>query len=50
MGARRVKLGQKPRVLAGTFLGTVACYALFGQQYSNLKDENGSAHTSSMRC
>lgn len=41
MGRNRVKLGQKPRVLAGTFLGTVACYALFVQQYSNLKDEKG---------
>jgi len=33
-------LVQKPRVLAGTFLGTFACYALFVQHHGTFKDES----------
>ena len=38
---RKVHLGTKPRLLAGTAVGTLATYALFYHNYTQLKNDGG---------
>ena len=38
---RKVHLGTRPRLLAGTAIGTLATYLLFYHNYTQLQDDGG---------
>ena len=40
LGRKKVRLGSKPRLLVGTFIGTFFCFVMFLKHYAELKDES----------
>ena len=40
LGRKKVRLGSKPRLLVGTFIGTFFAFVMFLRHYAELKDES----------